>query len=128
MGTTLLLFNYDWDASGFARVAKSLSRPVATRGFDLFSFPSNAQLAWFDMDRFVNKLAKQAKAQNWTAVASQHEQFGALAAALLADLLQAAELVAVPVVGLLARLAVICCTWSSRWLGRQSRRCRWPSC
>lgn len=85
MGTTLLLFNYDWDASGFARVAKSLARPVASRGFDLFSFPSNAQLAWFDMDRFVNKLAKQAKAQNWTAVASQHEQFGALAAALLAE-------------------------------------------
>ncbi len=85
MGTTLLLFNYDWDATGFARVAKTLSRPVASRGFDLFSFPSNANLAWFDMDRFVHKLAKQAKTQNWTAVASQHEQFGALAAALLAE-------------------------------------------
>jgi UDP-N-acetylglucosamine 1-carboxyvinyltransferase len=37
------------------------------------------------MDRFVAKLAGQAKRQGWTAVSSQHEQFGALAAALLAE-------------------------------------------
>ncbi|MEQ1537089.1 MAG: ATP-grasp domain-containing protein, partial [Burkholderiaceae bacterium] len=36
-------------------------------------------------DRFVNKLASQAKRAGWTAVASQHEQFGALAAAMLAE-------------------------------------------
>ena len=85
MGTTLLLFDYDWDSTGFARVAKAQSRPVASRGFDLFSFPSNAKLVMFDIDRFVDKLVKQAKAGHWTAVASQHEQFGALAAALLAE-------------------------------------------
>ena len=88
-GKTLLLFNYDWDAEGFARLASDLGQPWSerfdSRGFDLFSFPSNLNLALFDMDRFVNKLAAQAKAQGWTAVASQHEQFGALTAALLAE-------------------------------------------
>ncbi len=86
---TLLLFNYDWDAEGFARIAKARgqtwAKSFSARGFDLFSFPSNAHLVLFDLDRFVNKLAKQAKQAGWTAVSSQHEQFGALAAAMLAE-------------------------------------------
>lgn len=86
---TLLLFNYDWDADGFARIAKARGqtweKSFSARGFDLFSFPSNAHLVLFDLDRFVNKLAKQAKQAGWTAVSSQHEQFGALAAAMLAE-------------------------------------------
>ena len=80
---TLVLFNYDWDQAGFARNAALF--PHDTAGFDLFSFPSNVQLAWFDMTRFVDRLARQAKPQGWQAVASNHEQFGALAAALLAE-------------------------------------------
>ncbi len=86
---TLLLFNYDWDAEGFERLAtlkgQTWSDRFAASGFDLFSFPSNANLVLFDLDRFVNKLAKQAKQAGWTAVSSQNEQFGALAAALLAE-------------------------------------------
>ena len=86
---TLLLFNYDWDAEGFQRLAKTKGQTwtnaFSSRGFDLFSFPSNANLVLFDLDRFVNKLAKQAKRAGWTAVASQHEQFGTLAAAMLAE-------------------------------------------
>jgi hypothetical protein len=85
MGKTLLLFNYDWDADGYARLARSAGKRFETRGFDLFSFPSNANLLWFDMDRFVARLAAQAHSRGWTAVSSQHEQFGALAAALLAE-------------------------------------------
>ena len=84
-GKTLLLFNYDWDAEGFARLARETSTHFDSRGFDLFSFPSNAHLVFFDMDRMVAKLAAQAQAHGWTAVASQHEQFGALTAALLAQ-------------------------------------------
>ena len=80
---TLVLFNYDWDESGFARNAQRY--PHDTAGFDLFSFPSNVQLAWFDMARFVERLAAQAKRRGWQAVVSNHEQFGALAAALLAE-------------------------------------------
>ena len=86
---TLLLFNYDWDAEGFERLAmqqgQAWSSAFCSRGFDLFSFPSNANLVLFDLDRFVNKLASQAKRAGWTAVSSQHEQFGTLAAALLAE-------------------------------------------
>ena len=82
----LVLFNYDWDVVGFDRAARQLNLPSPdSDGFDLFSFPSNAHLAWFDMDRFVHKLAGQAKSAGWTHVASNHEQFGALAAALLAE-------------------------------------------
>ena len=44
---TLVLFNYDWDQSGFARWASKFH--FDTDGFDLFSFPSNARLAWFDL-------------------------------------------------------------------------------
>ncbi len=80
---TLVLFNYDWDQVGFARNAATY--PFDEAGFDLFSFPSNAQLAWFDMARFVDRLARQATRRGWTAVVSNHEQFGALAAALLAE-------------------------------------------
>ncbi len=86
---TLLLFNYDWDAEGFERLAAQKEQPwgrvFASRGFDLFSFPSNANLVFFDLDRFVNKLANQAKRAGWTSVTSQHEQFGTLAAAMLAE-------------------------------------------
>lgn len=86
---TLLLFNYDWDAEGFQRLAaqkgQTWANAFSSRGFDLFSFPSNANLVLFDLDRFVNKLAGQAKRAGWTAVASQHEQFGTLAAAMLAE-------------------------------------------
>jgi biotin carboxylase len=80
---TLVLFNHDWDEAGFARHAQS--HPYDSAGFDLFSFPSNVQLAWFDMGRFVDRLARQARRRGWHAVVSNHEQFGALAAALLAE-------------------------------------------
>jgi biotin carboxylase len=80
---TLVLFNYDWDRSGFARWEEGF--PVDSEGFDLFSFPSNVQLAFFDMERFAAVLARQARRKGWHAVASNHEQFGALTAALLAE-------------------------------------------
>ena len=83
---TLVLFNYDWDTVGFAQACKANGDPAPDHaGFDLFSFPSNANLAWFDIERFVNRLARKAKSAGWKAVVSHHEQFGALAAAMLAE-------------------------------------------
>lgn len=79
---TLVLFNYDWDCIGFGR---HTGFAIDSAGFDLFSFPSNARLAGFDLNRWVDRLAKQAKRRGWQAVVSNHEQFGALAAALLAE-------------------------------------------
>ena len=84
-GRTLLLFNHDWDAIGHARALRGSGHRVDEDGFDLFSFPSNLALAWFDLQRWVGRLARQASARGWTAVVSHHEQFGALAAALLAE-------------------------------------------
>ncbi len=82
-GRTLVLFNYDWDQTGFARWQDHFA--FDTDGFDLFSFPSNARLVWFNMQRFVDRLEKRARREGWKAVVSNHEQFGALAAALLAE-------------------------------------------
>ena len=67
---TLLLFNYDWDAVGHQRAGTAQGMAFDEAGFDLFSFPSNASLVWFDMERFVRRLARQAKAKGWTAVTS----------------------------------------------------------
>ena len=86
---TLILFDYDWDAIGHARAAAEANdaqgMALDRSGFDLFSFPSNARLAWFDMERYVAALAQRARRRGWQAVTSHHEQFGALAAALLAE-------------------------------------------
>lgn len=80
---SLVLFSYDWDASAFAELADEF--PQVSAGFDLFSFPSNARLAGFDLERFVDGLARSAPRRGVTAVVSHHEQFGALAAAMLAE-------------------------------------------
>ena len=83
LSRTLVLFNYDWDQVEFTRLAGAYPHDCA--GFDLFSFPSNAHLVRFDMTRFVDALARKAAKRGWQAVVSNHEQFGALAAALLAE-------------------------------------------
>ena len=80
---TLLLFNFDWDRLGFARWQQAF--PADSAGFDLFTFPSNLRLAGFDLQNFVDRLVRKARRKRWQAVTSNHEQFGALAAALLAE-------------------------------------------
>ncbi|MBL8319429.1 MAG: ATP-grasp domain-containing protein [Burkholderiaceae bacterium] len=82
-GRTLALFNFDWDREAFDRLAPAWG--IDSAGFDLFTFPSYVRLAWFDLNRFVDGLARQARRRGWRAVVSHHEQFGALAAALLAE-------------------------------------------
>ena len=78
-----LLFNYDWDALGFALHADRFAFDSA--GFDLFSFPSNARLVGFDLQRFARAQAQRGRQRGWVGVVSHHEQFGALAAALVAE-------------------------------------------
>ena len=77
------LFSFDWDAHGLTRLADRWCFEHA--GFDLFSFPSSLRLAGFDLERFVAGLAARARRRGWSGVVSHHEQFGALAAALLAE-------------------------------------------
>ena len=81
---TLVLFNYDWDRLGFSRWATEfpdgqrrfrpvqLSQQCAPRQFRPASASSTA---W----------PRRAGRAGWQAVTSNHEQFGALAAALLAE-------------------------------------------
>jgi hypothetical protein len=75
------LFTYDWDEIGFARQRVECDRA----GFDLFSFPSNARLIGFDLERFAAAQAERGARRGWAGVVSNHEQFGALAAALVAE-------------------------------------------
>jgi hypothetical protein len=77
------LFSYDWDADAFAALAGQAQFDHA--GFDLFSFPSNAHLIGFDLQRFARAQAARGKRLGWAGVVSHHEQFGALAAALVAE-------------------------------------------
>jgi hypothetical protein len=92
-----LLFSHDWDALGFGRLAGQ--HRFDTAGFDLFSFPSNARLIAFDLRRFAARQARRARDLGWAGVVSHHEQFGALAAALVAE---AAGLPGTPVTAILA--------------------------
>lgn len=77
------LFNYDWDALALQKLSDRYAFDSA--GFDLFSFPSNARLIGFDIERFATAQAARGRRLGWAGVVSQHEQFGALAAALVAE-------------------------------------------
>jgi biotin carboxylase len=78
-----LLFDYDWDACAHGVLDDRFRFDRA--GFDLFSFPSNARLIGFDLEAFAERQAHRARRRGWQAVVSHHEQFGALAAALVAE-------------------------------------------
>ena len=80
-----LLFDYEFDAEGFGALQDRARFDRA--GFDLFSFPSNAHLVFFDLLRFARRQAARGRRLGWAGVVSHQEQFGALAAALVAEAL-----------------------------------------
>ncbi len=80
----LLLFGADWDQRLLPRYVRSGRYSFHEHGFDLFSFPSNARLMWFDLWRFVDRMCERYRGRV-DAVFSSNEQFGALAAALVAQ-------------------------------------------
>ncbi len=80
----LVLFGADWDDKLLPRYQRSGRYRFHEHGFDLFSFPSNAQLMWFDLWRFVERMVQRYQGRI-DAVFSSNEQFGALAAALIAQ-------------------------------------------
>ncbi len=82
----LLLFPQDWELAALPQLRRRYSDVEwITEGFDLFKFPQNAKLMWFDPEAFVEKLIKKYQLRGIAAVMSAHEQFGALCAALLAE-------------------------------------------
>lgn len=82
---TLALFAFDWSALGFERQHHRWGCRIDHAGFDVHCFPSNVRLPFFDLDQWVDRLASQADGRGWKAVTSTHEQFGSLAAAMLAE-------------------------------------------
>src|SRR6266700_4173294 len=87
MKKILVLFPKDWDRLHFAR-PEFASYRFFYEGFDLFTFPQNARLIGFDLFRFVGRLAAKYKRIGLDGIVSNNEQFGALAASLLAEELQ----------------------------------------
>ncbi|MBA3505968.1 MAG: ATP-grasp domain-containing protein [Betaproteobacteria bacterium] len=81
----LFLFPEGWDEVAFATVAAYRDEfDVVCEGFDLFRFPENANILWFDARRWIEKLARKYRNEGLVGIASTNEQYGALLAASLA--------------------------------------------
>jgi biotin carboxylase len=82
------LFAFDWDWRQLRALQRAGTARFDHAGFDLFSFPSNLALAGFDLDHFAARQARRGRRAGWRGVLSHHEQYGALAAALVAERLR----------------------------------------
>ena len=81
----LFLFPEGWDEVAFATVAAYRDEfDVVCEGFNLFEFPQNANILWFDARRWIEKLKRKHRRAGLVGVASTSEQYGALLAASLA--------------------------------------------
>ncbi len=108
----LVLFSQEYDELALAPLELAHSEYEFVReGFDLFTFPSSARLLWFNVELFVQKLARKFRGRTIAAVVSTHEQFGALAACMFAEKL---GLPGTPLKGLL--------TAQHKYLARQIHR------
>jgi ATP-grasp domain len=85
MKKILVLFPKEWDRLEFERPEYRGRYEFVYAGFDLFRFPSNTQLASFDVFRFVNRLLERFRHERLDGVFSNNEYFGALIAAVLAE-------------------------------------------
>ena len=85
MKKILILFPKDWDRLQYARPEYGADYRFFHEGFDLFAFPGNARLINFDLLAFVEKLAAKYRRVGLDGIVSNNEQFGALAASLLAE-------------------------------------------
>jgi hypothetical protein len=80
------LFAYDWDRAAMRRLGAPGGPALCDHaGFDLFSFPGKLGLPGFDLERFAERQSTRGRRRGWRAVISHHEQFGTLAAALVAE-------------------------------------------
>ena len=85
MKRILVLFPKEWDRLEFERPEYRGRYEFVYAGFDLFRFPQNAQLATFDVFRFVNRLLERFRHERLDGVFSNNEYFGALIAAVVAE-------------------------------------------
>jgi hypothetical protein len=55
------LFAYDWDGRASAQLQAQGRAQFDPAGFDLFSFPSNVGLAFYDHERFAQRQAQRGR-------------------------------------------------------------------
>ena len=81
----LFLFPDGWDDAAFAAVSELRDEfDVVREGFDLFRFPENANILWFDARRWNARMKQKYRRAGLAGIASTNEQYGALIAAILA--------------------------------------------
>jgi len=81
----LVLFPNEWDRAELARPRYRGRYGFVFEGFDLFRFPENARLIWFDARRFVDRIVAKYRGAGLDGVVSNEEQFGAMIAAVVAE-------------------------------------------
>ncbi len=84
MKKILVLFPNEWDRAELARPRYRGRYRFAFEGFDLFRFPENARLMWFDARRFVDRIVAKYRGAGLDGIVSNEEQFGAMIAAVAA--------------------------------------------
>ncbi len=78
----LFLFPQEWDFSALDALGDEFE--FVFEGFDIFKFPENANLLWFNARKYIDKLAREYGGAGLAGVMSTNEQYGALIAAALA--------------------------------------------
>lgn len=85
MKKILILFAKDWDQIALQEQQYADQYQFFFEGFDLFRFPENARLLSFNTLRYITKLERKYHPIGLDGIVSNHEQFGALIAAVLAQ-------------------------------------------
>ena len=85
MKKILILFAKDWDQIALQAQHYSSHYQFYFEGFDLFRFPENAQLLSFNVVRYIDQLEYKYRPLGVDGIVSNHEQFGTLIAAVLAQ-------------------------------------------
>lgn len=85
--TVGLLFDYEFDARCHERLESDGLVQFQRHGFNIFSFPSNLALPFFGFEAYSQRLIRRGQREQWQAVLSQDETFGAILASLAAEAL-----------------------------------------
>jgi hypothetical protein len=81
----LVLFPNEWDHLEFDGARYRGRYEFVYAGFDLFKFPENARLMFFDARRFIERVVKRYTGAGLDGVLSTDEHFGAMIAAIVAE-------------------------------------------
>lgn len=81
----LLLFPDEWDLAMIEEPGIAERYRFDCAGFDLFRFPDNANLFTYQVERFVDRLARRYAGQRLDGILTTDEQFGPVAAALIGE-------------------------------------------